>query len=240
MSDSVQLSNLGSAPDKLYLQRRDDIETTAASFRDISDADAKKERNIKIAMVVSAVILFIVTIVAVSEIAKLSPIERWLHNRRGEIFLIYEYPAFTAIVPGLLGTAGVIGLAAGAAAVNLENNGYLRNLSKEGAVEHELFILTSENLEGVHKNYHQRMQPLVRKGLISEDEGRQLSALLESYHVTATKKASYESRGEAFKADLKDHPEKYPAYNILLGEIAQFEGQWMKLQKTVQERYSKE
>lgn len=242
MSDSsIQLTTFSEASTKLYLQPGAiEVTPSAAHFRDISTADIKKERNIKIAMIVGAVILLIVTIVAVSEIAQLSPIERWNYNRAGFIHLVYDYPAFAAIVPGILGAGGVVGLAVGAAVVNLENNRYLRDLSKDGAVEHELFILTSEKLEAVYTNYHLRLQPLVRKGLISEDEGRQLSGLLASYHESATKKASYESRGAAFKADLEAHPKKYPTYAKVLIQISQLEKQWVRLQKKIQDHYTQE
>ncbi len=246
MNSDIQLSNFGDAPDQLYLQRGAlDVTKSAVSFRDISAADEKKEMAIKIAMVVGAIILLIVTIVAVSEIAKLSPIAIWVHNRWGQIFLIYEYPALAAIVPGILGTAGVIGLAAGAAVIDLERerNGWSKDLSGEGAVEKELFILTSENLEDIYKNYYRRdggMQPLVRNGLISEDEGRQLSGLLEGYHVQATKKAAFESHGKTFKDDLAKYPKKYPAYDAALTEIAKYQDQWKKLQRAIQGNYSEE
>lgn len=243
MSSDVQLTNMGDAPDQLYLQRRE-VTPSAANFRDISETDQKKERAIKIAMVVGAVILLIVTIVAVSEIAKLSPVVRFVdYSRTGAIRILYEYPALTAIVPGVFGGAGALGMALGAAnGIDFERNrnGYSKDLSGDGAAENELFMLTSENLEGIHRSYHRRgggVAPLVRNGLITEDDGRQLSGLLERCHEPMIKKASYENQGEAFKADLKAYPEKYPNYHKIMEDIAQLEGEWKALQKGIQEQY---
>lgn len=241
MSKDIQLSNMGEAPGQIYLQRRE-VPESVANFRNISEADQKKERAIKIAMVVGAILLLIVTAISVGEIAKLSPVARWSH-RGGIIRIIYDDLRILAVLPGFFGTAGAIGLAIGAAAVDLERarNGWSKSLTGDGAVEKELFILTTETLEGIHKNYHRRnggVQPLVRNGLISEDEGRQLSGLLERSHESIIQKASYENRGEPFKTDLQNNPAKYPKYQTILKEIAQFEGEWKALQQAIQHQYS--
>lgn len=255
-SSSISMQNVTpSSTAQLHLERKHEVTPEAARFRDMSKKEQNTELAIKIGLAAGAVVLLIATAIAIHYCVKSTytythrPI---LQDYRGcyygaPVTKVGSY-APLAVFPGVFGGAGVIGLTGGAIFVDLEQcrNGFSKDLSPAGAAEQELFILTSENLASVKAQYYVRdggVVPLVRNGLITEEQGRGLSKLMKDYHEQSTLKTTFEGQGRyqsAFSQDLKAHPEKYPVYQAIQKQLAQLEGQWQALQQAIKEQYSSE
>lgn len=240
MTYGTQLNYIGDhANVQLHLQRAKlyAVTPSASGFRDITPEGERREKMMKIGLLIGAVILAIGTAVAIYYSLQATS-TRTIHWTNGQVLDQTFSIAPIATVPAVLGGGGVIGLVIGACCVNGERySGWPKDLSGAGAVEAELTVLTKSTFTEVFDRYYQQnggVQHLVHNGLLNESQGHELNQLFQRSHEQLALKKQFESRGIP---DLKTNLKAYPDYEDILTQVTQLDADWKALQNSIRGQY---
>lgn len=182
--------------------------TNPLEWRDISPADLRKEQGIRIMLAVLALILAAGMAVSMYYCATTSSVfpDGFVRSN-----LVYGF------IPGLLGSLGLLFLSLGVYFVNYEPYGGEEYELPVGYTHKEIAgKINQSTLEYVYNNHYKEnggLKALVRNGVLTPEQGREVSSLMIRYKnaqkakelkiLTNAKAVKLETEWEEFRKKIK-------------------------------------
>ncbi len=256
---SAELSSVGNQSRQLIFDQTKlhKVKESASRFRSLTETEKKQVLALKVGLAAGAVILALLTIVAIYYSSKATATVPVGHYQTAfDQFRRVYYQQFIqtgtkvvnigaiAILPGLIGFGGVAGLAIPAVAINFESvkDRSRPNFSEHGAVEQELTELTRTNFVQLYAKFgphsFRGLGPLVRHGLISEEQGKEMFALINHHQEQQAIVEAWERRGSDFTKQIQENRASYPAYDAARSEVEASQGKWERIRGQIIDNYS--
>lgn len=205
------------------------------TWRDMTNCDLFKERAVKTAMVVLAILVAIGLATAIYYCCNTTS----TYLEHGWV-PVEESNKLLSIIPGVLGTPIVLGLLIPAfCCINFERGRTFKSEQTEADIEEKEYNLLTQNLKYVYENYgsgqtgwgsHNSLADLT-EGILTNPQKARLHQLDSDYHKSAKIIAQYKSKSESLMQGIKSNPEH--RYSMAVKSLEVLEESWETLRKEI-------
>lgn len=217
---------------KLY-----DVSMVASQWRDLSEGDQRKEKMVKMALIVGGVIVLIGSVIAIYFLAKAPSTAQWCDGCK--TIHVTSPKGFIAF-PVIFGFGGGSAMLVFGLKISFESctHGSAKDLSTPAA-RHELMLLLAKgDLGEVYKTYYKKnggLGPLVQKGYMLSRQGYELRDVLQTYEVVQKTISSFMAQ-PLCKKEIEggNAPEEYAK---AVSNCDQLKQRWESLRQQLASQY---
>ncbi len=184
------------------------IDKAATQWRDLSESDIKKEKAVKISLIVLGILLTAATVYVIYILATTPDSSHWCDTCK--VIHVDSVKGLIAI-PVLLGGIGTTLSFGWGIALSFEKSryGFPKNLSTHAARHEVKLLLSKGELKDVYAQYYNKnggLGPLVRQGYMTPKQGTELRTILNDYNRVQVENVRLQSRPLIKKAIEENQP----------------------------------
>lgn len=209
-----------------------------SKYRDISESDKRLELAARVAMAVAVVLVLTGTIVGIRHLQNSFQV---VITKTGLVRYVSLAPL--GILPGIFGTAAIVGLILGIYFLNMEKIRYgeeRRSLKEEHQRAERLFELRKSNLDNLYLCYYKKnggLGPLVRNGILTIEQKERVSQMLSAFgtHRAIVLDWTSPQKDKEFVEMVKANPGNpaYHQYHASQKIVAELEKEWAEFRETI-------